>query len=777
MLDIKSGFCENRNNTEQQHILEAEMGKSDFKASLNRSKGRSSWCVIFRHPLLMTSDDRPGKRVRRGLGTSDDNEAQRLIDQLNEILGDEAMWSPSAKEAADRKYDKRIVGAFYDNLTPALHDPRKVRDNFLPLPGKDDGHKRILFLGTTGAGKTTLLRQMIGTDPLKERFPSISPAKTTICDIEIVTDPGPFKAVITFFPKEKVRHYIEECVLDAVMEHIDGSPTLKVAKRFLEHKDQRFRLSYVLGSMQLLSFVSDEDELSDEGEDDTDDEFGEIIVSDEDLKKLSERLNYYLDSLKELAVSSKSRIVSDLGISNDEALRDWEAIQELIEYELLDLEEFHQLVDEILDDVETRFSYLDQGKMAYGRDGWPSHWAYETKNRHEFITTVNRFSSNYAPNFGRLLTPLVDGIRVSGPFKPEWWGDQADPKYVLLDGEGLGHTAESASSISTSTTRRYEEADVILLVDNAAQPMQAPPLAVFRSLISSGYESKLITCFTHFDELKGDNLPNTTSKKSHVLYSVDGAIAGISKILGRSAENALKKATTDRVFFLSNIQNRISANARLTRSELFRMLECVERVAYPEFAETAVPIYDVANLVLSIQQAAEDFHNPWRARLGLKSDPETRKEHWARIKALSRRLGILGEDEYNSLRPVADLIARLSEHISKFLSEPLKWKPENPSEDIKLESINIIEREVFKLLDKFTSDRLFLSKVNTWSHAYSAHRGPGSTIHRAYDIRDIYNAAAPIPGEVPSPDANQFLGEIRQLVKDAIKSSGGKMVA
>ena len=750
--------------------------KKEYRASLNRSKGRSSWCVIFRHPMRMTSDGRPGLRVRRGLGTSDNDEAKNLVDQLNEILSDESMWSPTAKESADRKYDGRVVGAFYDNLSPSLHDSRKVRDNFLPLPAKEDGHKSILFLGTTGAGKTTLLRQLIGTDPEKERFPSISPAKTTICDIEIITNPGPYKAVITFFLKEKVRHYIEECVLDAVMEHVDGSPTLKVAKRLLEHKDQRFRLSYILGPMKLLSFESGEDELSDEDEEDSEDEV-KSIVRDEDLKKLSERLQYYIEYIKKLADSSKNKIVAELGISEEDALKDWESIQELLEYELLDLEDFHKLVDEILDDVESRFLYVDKGKMEYGLDGWPSHWAYETDDRQELISTVNRFSSNYAPNFGRLLTPLVDGVRVSGPFKPEWLGDQPNPKYVLLDGEGLGHTAESASSISTSTTRRYQEADVILLIDNAAQPMQAPPLAVFRSLISSGYESKLIICFTHFDELKGDNLPDTASKKSHVLYSVEGAIAGISKILGRSAENALKKATSDRVFFLSSIQERLSAKARLTRSEFFKMLACVERVANPEYAETAIPIYDVANLVLCIQQAAEDFHNPWRAKLGLKSHPETHKEHWARIKALSRRLGILGEDEYNSLRPVADLIARLSEHISVFLSEPLRWEPANPSEDIKLESINIIERKVFGLLDSFTSDRLFLSKVNRWSHAYSAHRGPGSTIHRAYDIQNIYNSAAPIPGEIPSPDTNQFLREIQQLVKNAIRSGGGELVA
>jgi len=153
------------------------------------------------------------------------------------------------------------------------------------------------------------------------------------------------------------------------------------------------------------------------------------------------------------------------------------------------------------------------------------------------------------------------------------------------------------------------------------------------------------------------------------------------------------------------------------------------------------------------------------------------KEHWARIKALSRRLGVLGEDQYNTLRPVADLIARLSEHLSMFLSEPLRWKPANQDEDSKREAIDRVEREVFTLLHQFSSDRLFISKVSEWNHAFYAHRGRGSTIHRAYDIRGIYDSAAPIPGEIPTPDANQFLSEVRKLVKDSIQKGGGDMVA
>ena len=88
------------------------------------------------------------------------------------------------------------------------------------------------------------------------------------------------------------------------------------------------------------------------------------------------------------------------------------------------------------------------------------------------------FSSNHDRQFGRLLTPLVDGIRVRGPFQPAAIELQDDErKLVLLDGEGLGHSAREAMSISTKVTERFTEADMILLVDDAQSPMQAAPLA------------------------------------------------------------------------------------------------------------------------------------------------------------------------------------------------------------------------------------------------------------------------------------------------------------
>ena len=85
-----------------------------------------------------------------------------------------------------------------------------------------------------------------------------------------------------------------------------------------------------------------------------------------------------------------------------------------------------------------------------------------------------------------------------------------------MDGEGLGHSSKAATSISTEIENQYPRAQAILLVDGASQPFQAAPVAALQSLITSGHVSKLVICFTHFDEVKGANLPNVEVRKAHL---------------------------------------------------------------------------------------------------------------------------------------------------------------------------------------------------------------------------------------------------------------------
>lgn len=753
------------------------MAERQNKATL--SKGRSGWCVIFRHPVREQGADGKQKlRVRRGLGTRDEAEAAKLVEQLNTILADATFWNPAAHERAKAMFDPRIVAAFFDHLMQDRYDPWGDREKAIPLPGRDAGYAKVQLVGTTGAGKTTVVRQLLGTDPVDERFPSTSAAKTTICDIELVMADGPFVAAVSFLPKDQVRQYIAECVAAAVVSHLEGAPESDIVRRFLEHSEQKFRLSYILGTLAPAGASADDDLLSD---DDTETDTGptEAVEIDEATRQaMADCLRGYISEIKDLGDQVCGEVQTALGESMEKAsAKDRDAFEELVELELLQHEDFHGLVDRILDEVESRFEFLGDGELTRGRDGWPSLWTHQSEDRASFIRLTNQFSSNYAPNFGRLLTPLVQGIRVMGPFKPKWDG-QAIPRLVLMDGQGIGHTADSTTSISTSITRRFQLADTIILVDNAAQPMQAAACAVLRSLVSSGHESKLLVCFTHFDEVKGDNLVGPEARKAHVMGSFDNAIYAIGKSYGRDSEHALKRLIPERVVFLSKIQLPLVTGNRITRHGLDRIIELSLAAIQPPGEVVFKPVYDVANLILAIQKATQEFHDRWKGILGMGSRSGVGPEHWTRVKALTRRIGLLRQDEYDNLRPVADMIQLLQNQASNYLSIPLEWKPRPPAEEQEEQRTQVldgIKKEVFSRLHELSTRRVIAERLSGWVEAYQL-RGTGSTRVRARELVTIYESAAPIPNEMPGPDANEFLLEIRELVMEAIVAGGGQVI-
>lgn len=748
------------------------------KTKATLSKGRQSWCVIFRHPVALDEEGKAKKRVRRGLGTNDQKQAQELVDQMNRILEDAKLHNLASREVAATLYDERIVKAFYEPMTPGAYNPWAIRDEHIPLPGgkgSSDGYSRTLMIGTTGAGKTTIVRQFLGTDPDKDRFPSISAAKTTTSDFEVVMQEGIFKAIVTLLPRDRVRQYIVECILAAVVTKMEGKSDREVFRRLLEHSEQRFRLSYILGNPALLEKASS-DELSDDEEPVLSESTQEI--SDAEREQLLNTLKSYLKAICDLDEKGRTAFTAhaqSLGIKIGEATaEDREALQELVEEDISNREEFNEFADNILEEVESRFKMVADGAFSRGRDEWPAKWIFESEDRAAFLRAVNRFTSNYANSFGRLLTPIVEGIRVAGPFMPTW-NDGTIPKMVIMDGQGIGHTADSTSSLSTTVTSKFDLADAIVLVDNGAQPMQAAPCAVLQSVAISGHESKLIVAFTHFDEVKGPNMSqDTLARKEHVIGSFDNAVHAIGKSLGRETEAALRVISPDRLIFLANIQKKLAPEtARFTVNELRRLLLAIQNTTVPARPVEFKPIYDEANLVLAIQRATQAFHRQWRGILGLGTTPNVSEAHWSQVKALSRRIGVFQMDEYDSLRPVADTITSLQKHIHNFLANPKGWNPSHPVEDspLKVEAIDAIRKDVWNKLHDISRRRVLDDHLKDWLAAFQR-RGTGSTRQRTKDIAFIYDEAIPIPSELPSHVANEFMNEVRKIIRECIGERG-----
>ena len=225
------------------------MSDRRYTASKSRTQGRSAWTLTFRHPVCHDDEGRAGVKVRRGLGTSDESIADSLVAEMNTLLGDESYWNITERPRAELRFNSVVVRAFYEPMEslPAV-DLFAIRESEMPLPDKDDGYSRVLFMGTTGSGKTSLLRHLIGSHPIDDRFPSTSTGRTTVADTEVITSPGDFEAVVTFFPQRRIRTYVDESVLEACKTAWRGEPDERVVRDLLNHKEQRFRLAYLLGS-------------------------------------------------------------------------------------------------------------------------------------------------------------------------------------------------------------------------------------------------------------------------------------------------------------------------------------------------------------------------------------------------------------------------------------------------------------------------------------------------------------------------------------------------
>lgn len=431
------------------------MAEKSFSASKSRSN-RPGWSVTFRHPVRSDSRGERGLKVRRGLGTSDEAEADRLVAQLNELLHDQSWWSGDRRSDAEARYEPVVVSAFFDGIEASRIDPETRRSEVIPLPGADEGYSTVMFLGTTGAGKTTLLRHVIGSDPDTDRFPSTSTAKTTTADFEIITSPGSYEAAVTFMPEHEVRAHIDECLEEACLEAVQKKPSGKIAAALLEHREQRFRLSYVLGSWTDTAAVEDDDFSFDDDQETTDEIDEAEVVPPEERERNHAQLKEFLSRIRTLTAEVEEKFAGSLGKLVDQKSADDRATWlELFAVEAFKHPQFSNLALDIMEEVSDRFSKIEDGELQRSSTDWPILWTIEADDRDRFLSSVRWLSSNHHKQFGRLLTPLVDGIRVRGPLFPELAEVGEETQLVLLDGQGLGHTATSVSSVSTRITKKF----------------------------------------------------------------------------------------------------------------------------------------------------------------------------------------------------------------------------------------------------------------------------------------------------------------------------------
>lgn len=687
---------------------------ANYSASYSSANGNKGYTVTFRHPVVLDKNGKYGKKIHRGLGTRDEAVAKQLVNELNELLANDLYWELSKKGDALNKFTEPIVEMFYSPMEEQFVTEKEILDNIL-IPSREQGYKRTLFIGPSGVGKTTLLRLIAGT--IKDGFPSTATCRTTTCNQEIICgDFREYKAVITFMSRDLFSQYIIECIEEACRLYIESQQSNKqvsdkeIAQKLFNHKDLTIRLSYILGEYREEE-TSEFDEFDEE----------EYCEMDNEQQKLFEK---YIKNVKDICTDL---IQMDLEFdANNYSYENNDAI-------LL-------LCEDIVSEVQKKFALLTGGKVISSIGRWVTGYYIKTEDRNTFFELIKKFSSNNKYEWGKLLSPLVKTIRICGDFRPEFCSEPI--KLVIYDGMGLGH-ATSITSVPTDVMEKYSQVDAILLVDDATQPLMDNSKMALKDIIFSGYADKMLMCYTHLDEMKGDNFVRTQDKVNHINIALSTYLTELRKQNVNVFSSLEEKEILASCYYFSDLANQNTS--KMSQKQLIKALDAIhERFRNKVSFEDVVIKYDWMTLYHHLQNAIDQFRTEWGSIIGY---PYTtsRTEHWSRIKALTRRLAYFDEDNYNhELQPLADFARCIKEELNTYLNKPMKVSMLDSSDEKVISKINYIKRQMNDGFLEFVKNELWKKegRLEKWRTAYD-HTGKGSTYERAVDINALFDLGAP----------------------------------
>lgn len=291
-----------------------------------------------------------------------------------------------------------------------------------------------------------------------------------------------------------------------------------------------------------------------------------------------------------------------------------------------------------------------------------------------------------------------------------------------------------------------------------------------REVAETANANKLVLGFTHFDGVVGDDLRTANQRTARVWDSVESQLHQFGRDLGPYVERALRQRLQGATFFLSNLQN--FPIQKTTAEQLQNLLAAIESIEQPLLAN-AQPVYCLADLATEVTNSVQEFHRIWRSRLRIETGPE-RPEHWATIKALSRRLAeIIDNGEYRHLRPVANLRDLLRRPVISFIENPIRWEGPEISEQQKRDIYDQLIGDVAERLRQLSTRRVWHQRFSQWQRAYEQ-RGQGSTSVRARIIDgDILALAAPM-GSHGNPSMHD---QLFQAICDEVIAAGDEVGA
>ena len=377
------------------------------------------------------------------------------------------------------------------------------------------------------------------------------------------------------------------------------------------------------------------------------------------------------------------------------------------------------IVNNVLKEIETNFNKVcGSGHQLF------SDLPIVIENiadKDEFLTKTKKLLSH---DFGS-ISILAEYVRIEGDLLAEW----LDPtlELLLIDGEGIGHSlGEKRDTLSARHYDYFNFCNNIVLVDDANDPFAAGGHGAIEGLLLNGYQNKLRLVFSKTDKLE----------------QIDQSAYFRNEL--RNLKNALKKDKIDfpienkDTYKLSGLNKNINDKSKKSISNLLKnIIEVEEKYLTPLE-------YDFDLLFSSFNSNA--LIDTLQGRI--------ESEHWAVIKALSRRLLDSGV-EYKHLKPVSWILMFVMREINTFLQR------DDLSSEV-LDSQNQIKQQFSQRLINYIYFNFILNKQYLWQQAYEKN-GVGSNKERKdFIFGQIINSFLPKQNNEKAFDV--FKNDIKKLL-------------
>lgn len=604
-------------------------------------------------------------------------------------------------------------------LDSYINEKFNVRDNYIPF---NSGSKILSLFGITGSGKTTFMRRMLGIDPENEKIPPTSTSRTTTYNFEaIVSESEYYQACVTFLDKDYIDYIIKDCLSKAVRKYHSNKDISQAFNVLFEDTSQTFRLKYIVGNIEENAEVK---------------------------KKYSDIIARCAEAYRD-----NYNIFNGIGSQQYSDMELFE-LDELIHEELIRSEQFKEGLNKIYKDIFDKFfSIIDKKNgeiiLDKNKSKWPLGYFFKTQSRDNFIKKLHHFIGIQKKMWGNVITPLIDSVRISGPFLPSWIG--FNPQLAFIDGKGIGHSVQQ--SISASYVEIFEKSDYILIIDEASKSMQQSTRDIITGIVKHGYLSKMLVCFSKYDALIGDNFETDDDKIDHIQNTFRQLCEDIKKgnnECGYQMVKDLENIQHSRFFYLPDVNG--EKVSKKFSSEIEKFLNCID-VDIKNALKTIKTVncekknrIDVNGVVVSktdiqnleerkfelqynndFETAIKNFIELWKAKLNLPSEIAAQSEHWTRIKALSRRLGRMNISSYDTLKPIDDFIDSIQSVIYLYAK--------------KLSTDDKIIQKLSQLNRDKSRNCIQTKQIQNWETAYSR-SGLGSAFLRSKDIDGLLDRAS-----------------------------------